>query len=179
MVVREQPELASSLAQARTAVVIKGPVAHHESLDYLRQAIELLSYLVEQGACGIYDPFALTWWDPPAWEETARLGGIFNPFDHVALLASPEEDGSTWLHSRGMRKFGRPDLSVRGVAADEVETVRKMLDRFINFQALGGVIETGRPVVMGGLQATYRPCPVAGDLEDPDFNNYHVEIAKG
>ncbi len=173
----EQPSLASAVAACSTAVVINGEVARHESLDYLLTTLELLAHLIENGAVAVYDPFALLWWDAPAWEALLAHGSIFNPFDHVALLASPEEGGTTWLHTRGMRKFGRPDLSVRGVAREAAEMVKKMLDRFINFQALGGVIEAGREVRMNGLSGSYRPGPVTGDLEDPDFNNTHIEIA--
>jgi hypothetical protein len=175
---REQPELAAAIAGSDTALVIQGPVTLHESLDYLRETIELLSYLLEGGAIGVHDLFAQAWWSPQAWDEMATHGGIFNPFDHVSLLASPEPNGRFWLHTRGMRKFGRPDLSVRGVAEDQRDAVQKMIDRFINYQALGGVIEPGRPVAMSGLQDVYRPGPVSGNPEDPDFHNLHIEISR-
>lgn len=178
MALREHASLAAEIAAVPAAVIIKGPVASHQSLDYLRETIELLTYLVDHGACAIYDPFALAWYRPTAWQELATDGGIFNPFDHVALLSTPETDGLTWLHTRGLRKFGRPDLSVRGLRTDELETVKKMLDRFINYQALGGVIEPGREVVMSGLSDVYRPGPTQGDIDDPEFDNMHIEIRK-
>jgi hypothetical protein len=178
MVCREQPALAEALEACSQAVIVKGEVDHHDSLDYLRETIAYLTFLTEQGARGVHDPFTLNWHSAEAWQDLAERGSIFNPFDHVALLSSRDPDGTTWLHTRGMLKFGRPDLSVRGVSEAEVDSVARMLDRFIAYQALGGVIETGREVVMAGLEAVYRPGPVEGGIEDPDFNNAHVEIRK-
>lgn len=50
-----------------------------------------------------------------------------------------------------------------------------MFNRFIEFQAFGGVIEEGIEIRMEGLPSGMT-CHHAGDLEDPDFNNVHVEI---
>ena len=178
MVCREQSEVASRIREVTHAVTVKGEILNPPSLDYLRETLEYLTYLTEQGAVAVYDPLQLRWFTAVEWQTWAERGSIFNPSDHVALLSSPEPDGGTWLHTRGLLKFGRPDLSVHGVADEEIDLVVKMLDRFINYQALGGVIETGRQVVMQGLEAVYRPGPIEGCMDDPDFNNTHVEIMK-
>lgn len=178
MVCRDKPELAARVGECTHAVVVKGEVAIHDSLDYLRETIEYLTYLTDQGATAIFDPFTFHWHSAEEWQTWAEQGSIFNPFDHVSLLNSSEEGGATWLHTRGMLKFGRPDLSVRGVTDEEFDGVKKMLDRFIAFQALGGIIEPGREVVMPGLQGSYRPGEVDGDFDDPNFNNAHIEIRK-
>ena len=81
-----------------------------------------------------------------------------------------------WLHTRGLRKFGRPDISVRPVPLAYVEPVIGLLNRFIELQALGGLIADGQEIRMKDLPAGMI-CRHAGDLEDPDFNNVHVEIA--
>lgn len=177
-VCREQPELSQKIVQTPNALVVQGEIENSGTLDYLHLTMEFLIFLVEQGARAIYDPFALSWFDGPVFLERALTGQIFNPFDHVLILISPEDKETSWLHTRGLRKFGRPELSVKGVTSDEFEMVKKMLDRFINFQALGGVIEEGRPIRMEGLPEGYRPGPVSGDLEDPDYNNLHIEIQR-
>lgn len=92
----------------------------------------------------------------------------------MVVLASPEREG-TWLHTRGMLKFGRPDLSMRGVARGSEGLYLELFNRFIAFQALGGVIEEGQEVRMAGLDSGLR-CYHAGSPDDPDFNNLHVEI---
>jgi hypothetical protein len=70
------------------------------------------------------------------------------PRQHVVILTSEDPDDAllTWLHTRGLRKFGRPDLSVRRVPPQDREAVIDLFDRFIEFQTFGGVIEEGQEV---------------------------------
>jgi hypothetical protein len=74
-----------------------------------------------------------------------------------------------------LRKFGRPDLSVHNVPPSLQEGVIDLCNRFIEFQAFGGVIEEGQGIRMRGLPEGMT-CHHGGDLDDPDFNNVHVEI---
>ena len=102
------------------------------------------------------------------------------PRHHVVILTSQEgQHGSTeqltWFHTRGMRKFGRPDLSVHNVPARYHDAVIDLIGRFIELQALGGVISEGQQITMGSLPSGMI-CHRQGDLDDPDFNNVHVEI---
>lgn len=172
---QEQPELATVASLASQAVVVQGEVEQQHNLDYLKTTIDFLTYLTDCGGTTVYDPYALNWFGSKQWQEWATDGQIFNPFDHVVLLSSSEEDG-TWLHTRGMIKYGRPDLSVRSIQEDEISSVKKLIDRFISFLALGGVVEEGREVSLPGLTRQYRMGRVEGDRDDPDFNNVHVEI---
>lgn len=175
---QSDPQLADRAAATEQAVVVQGTVDRQTNLDYLRASIDFLNYLTDVGGEVVYDTYALAWFGKEAWNQRHTDGQLFNPFDHMILLNSPEDDGTHWLHTRGMLKFGRPDISVRQVAESSIPSVKKMIDRFITFTALGGVVEEGREVVMEGLEPGYRPGPVVGDKEDPDFNNWHIEIGK-
>ena len=163
----------SQAAKASQAVVVEGEVQHSDDLEYLRNVMDFLSYCCEEGGTVVHDPYTLSWFTSDDWLARSVDGQILNPFDHVVLLVSDD-----WYHTRGLLKFGRPDLSVRGVSSEEAPAVKSIIDRFINFQALGGVIEEGREVKMEGLNHVYRPGPVTGDRDDPDFNNCHVELQK-
>jgi hypothetical protein len=117
------------------------------------------------------------WWSPEQWRERifAPAGPV--PRHHVMVLYSQEEESPEliWVHTRGMRKFGRPDISVRRVGAAYLDAVIDLCQRFIEHQAFGAVIADGQSVRMASLP----PGGVAqngGDLGDPDFNNVHVEI---
>lgn len=173
-----QPELAQEIAASRNAVVVQGDVESSLSLDYLHDVMEFLSYLVDLGACAIYDPQTLTWTGGKPFLRKVLEGQILNPFDHVVVLSSEEENGNQWLHTRGMIKFGRPDLSVHDVKPEEFDLCKKVFDRFINFLALGGVIEQGRPIALEGLNAELKPGPVRGGTDDPDFNNFYIELLR-
>lgn len=174
---RDNPELAAVAAQAPDTIILVGEIHRQRDLDYLKSCVDLTTYLTENGGTTVFDPHTISWFSAEDWQHRAEDGQIFNPFDHVILLISEEPEG-LWLHTRGLRKFGRPELSVRGVGAEEEGMVKKMLDRFISFQALGGVIEEGREVTMKGLEGLYVPGAVQGSVDDPDFNNFHVEIVK-
>jgi hypothetical protein len=82
--------------------------------------------------------------------------------------AGSEED-TVWIHSRGLRAFGRPDVSIRNVPQDAMAAASELCNRLIETQAYGAVIPDG-PVE--GMTAH-----TTGTLEDPDFNNVHIELA--
>jgi hypothetical protein len=83
--------------------------------------------------------------------------------------AGSEDNGLVWLHSRGLRAFGRPDLSIRHVPQDAIAAASDLCNRLIEIQAYGRVIPDGP--LEGMLART------SGSLEDPDFNNRHIELA--
>ncbi len=74
-----------------------------------------------------------------------------------------------------MIKFGRPDLSVRGVTRELGPAVEDLCNRFIEMQAFGAVVPEGQEVKMKALPPGWR-CRHGGTIDDPDFNNVHLEI---
>jgi hypothetical protein len=115
------------------------------------------------------------WWQPAIWRERIFAPAAPVPTHHAVILASPETRGNTWFHTRGMRKFGRPDLSLHNTPASAHSAVIDLFKRFIEHQAFGAVIPDGQAIRMAGLPAGMI-CRHGGDPEDPEFNNVHVEI---
>lgn len=173
----QNPTLARTIQESPGCVVLHGRQKNPETLDYLRDCVGLMTFLLDNGACTIYDPQMFHWWTPEQWRERLFDPAAPVPTHHVMILFS-EEPGSDelfWVHTRGMRKFGKPDISVRRVGPDYQDAVIDLCNRFIEYQAFGGVIPEGQEIRMGSLP----PGGMAhhgGDLEDPDFNNVHVEI---
>src|SRR5205814_7828395 len=122
------------------------------------------------------DPQMLWLWSADEWREEVFEPNEPNPDRHTAILVSEEGRGTSWYHTRGMRKYGRPDLSVHGVGAAHADGVTLMIERFVELQALGGVIPDGEEVRMKALPPG-GVCRHGGSFDDPDFNNVHVEIA--
>jgi hypothetical protein len=147
-------------------------------LNYLRDTVGLLTFLLDQGGIVVYDRHMFHWREPGEWKDRIFRPGGAVPRHHVVLLTSdePEDASLTWFHTRGMRKFGRPDLSVHRVPPQYRKAVIDLCNRFIEFQAFGGVIAEGQEVRMKTLPEG-TTCHHAGDLDDPDFNNVHVETA--
>ena len=47
------------------------------------------------------------------------------------------EDGNIWLHTRGLRKFGRPDISIENVPESEENKVVRIANQMIYYSSLG------------------------------------------
>jgi hypothetical protein len=175
MMTRDSPLTANEAERAPQCVVVRGEVTDPSTLDYFRDAIGVLTWLLDAGGAVIYDPQMLWLWSADEWREEAFEPGDPNPDRHTVILVSGEPTGTSWYHTRGMRKFGRPDLSIRGVGTKYAEGVSTLIERFVEYQAFGGVIPEGETVRIkvlppGGI------CRHAGTPDDPDFNNVHVEI---
>jgi hypothetical protein len=115
------------------------------------------------------------WWTPAEWRERAFEPAGPVPRHHVTILVSEAPDGTQWFHTRGLRKFGRPDLSTHNVKVQYHAAIIELFNRFIEYQAFGAIIPDGEEIRMAALPPGMT-CRRRGDIEDPDFNNEHVEI---
>jgi hypothetical protein len=173
---RDAPRTAAEARTLPEAVVVRGEVADPPTLDYFRDAIGVLTHLLDCGGVSIADPQRFWLWSADEWRSEIFEPGEPRPQEHTVILVSDEGRGGTqWLHTRGLRQYGRPDLSVRGVGPKHVDAVTSMIERFIEMQAYGGVVGEGQHVRMRGLPPD-GTCHHRGNLDDPDFNNTHIAI---
>lgn len=174
--VRDESELSRTVAVCNHCTILRGTPTDASNLNYLRDSVGLITYFADNGGCVIYDPQMFRWWNPWEWKQHIFEPARPVPRKHTVILVS-EEDNKTlkWFHTRGMRKFGRPDISVHDVSEDMAKGVIDLCNRLINYQAAGHVIPDGQEVRMASLPrgAVIRH---AGDLDDPDFNNVHLEV---
>jgi hypothetical protein len=82
--------------------------------------------------------------------------------------------GRSWVHTRGMRKFGRPDISLRNVPDRDIDRAGQLCERLADMQALGAHFVDGQSLEAEGLPGLV--AKLGGDLEHPDFNNTYVEF---
>lgn len=169
------PSLASTVAAQTRCMILRGTTADKPTLNYFRNTIGLLTYLLDNGGVSIFDPQSFKWWSRSEWMSKVFDPGAPQPREHVVILVSDEDDGTQWYHTRGLRKFGRPDLSLRSVPLLYRDAVADLFDRFIQYQVFGGVIDEGQEIRMRSLPAGMY-CTPGGNEDDPDFNNFHVEI---
>ncbi|MDE2317471.1 MAG: hypothetical protein KGK06_13775, partial [Xanthomonadaceae bacterium] len=113
----EAPEAYEQARIAPDVLVIRGQLQDSPSLDYLRDTLGVLAALLDIGGRAILDPQIMGLFDADAWRARYLVPGGAPPRNHVLILRSDEPDdaGRSWVHTRGMRKFGRPDLSFRQV----------------------------------------------------------------
>ena len=152
-----QPELAAQVERTDQCLILRGVVPDPETLDYFRDAIGLIEALLEAGGIAVFDPQRFKWWSADEWRTRAFEPMRPVPGDHVVILFSEEQDGSgRWYHTRGMRKFGRPDLSVHHVPSGLASAVEDLCNRFIKSQAFGEIIQEGEEIRMHGLPSGWR-----------------------
>ena len=174
-VTRDACITAAEAEKAPHAVAVRAAVTDPETLDYFRDTIGVVMWLLDVGGISAYDPQRLWLWTRQEWQIDVFGQGKPSPQEHVVILISDEDGGTQWIHTRGMRQYGRPDLSVHGVGPNRMDIVTRLIDRFIQGQADGQVIPEGQEIRMAGLPPG-GVCRHAGDRDDPDFNNVHVEI---
>jgi hypothetical protein len=180
---REQdPDLAAAAVGCDSCLVITGSVTDPPTLAYLRDCIGIATAALDAGGVAVLSLQSFGLFAPERWRRDVFDGGPDLVHQLAVILYSEEEDdapapaGSIWVHTRGMRVFGRPDLSIHGVPADELDIAAKVTNVLIANQAKGlrihdgAVMEVGPPL---GLIA-FR---LRGHHDDPDFNNLHLELA--
>jgi hypothetical protein len=159
------------------AMLIRGELPDQPDLQYLRDVIGFIESLVDAGGVAVLDVQSLALRSADQWREVVFEPDAPRAVNEVVMLRSTDarHPGRTWLHTRGLRKFARPDLSITNVPSDSVFNAQLILERAADFLIAGGVFADGREVRMSvappGLIAH-----TSGDLEDPDFNNRHTEF---
>jgi len=154
---QDHAALAAQVRTAPTAMIVRAELDDPRNLAYLRHAIGLATWLLDHGGLAVHDVQTLRWYTPDEWRDEVFTED-FRPSAHVVLLLSFIE-GTTWLHTRGMRKLGRPDLSIRDIPDDRRDDATALAHRLIAEHARGARFGTPR-----------------GSLDDPDYNNVHVEL---
>ncbi len=173
----EKPVLFARAGATRDCLMLRGEVADPEDLDGLRDLVGTITALVDLGGAAVVDPQMLSLFDPAEWRTRFFTSDEFVARNHVAILESEDDSAFNrrWIHTRGMRKFARPDVGIWNVPPEYAGHAGQLADRFVEFQALGGIVEDGREIVVEGLPASMR-MEHAGSLGDPEFNNVHLAI---
>jgi hypothetical protein len=169
------PELAARVAAQDCCLVLRGEISDPSTLNYFRDILGFLTFCLDAGGVAIYDPLMFKWWDPSEWRSNVFDIDSPAPRHHVVILVSIDSDGTEWIHTRGMTKFGRPDISVHQVGPQRKNAVIDLCNRFIELLAFGGTVQDGQEVRLNSLPSGMK-CFRRGSEEDPDFNNEHIEI---
>lgn len=167
------PDAFDRARAAPDVLVVRGELADRDSLDYLRDTMGVLAGLLDVGGAAILDPQILTLFDAEAWRQHYLVPGGAPPRNHVLILRNPDDEGRSHIHTRGLRKFGRPDLSLRHVPDAHAGHAGMLCERLVELQALGAHFAEGQPLEVEGLPGEL-VAHLGGSLDDPRFNNTHV-----
>ena len=171
---------------AEELTLVRGTFDDPEDLSYLRNTIGTVSAIADAGARAIFDVHALQWWRPSDWrQQFVDAPSQFRVADHVGVIVTDDarHHPGLWTHTRGMRKFGRPELQIRhlpGPYSTSNPSVRDSGDILLgigSYLAQGAVLRDGQTMHLPGFDA------VVTFVETPDdsdttrhFNNAAMEV---
>ena len=169
------PELFERIRQANSWAILAGEIEEDADLNYIRTCVGLVQAFLDTGAIAVLDLHALALYS--AEEFTNRFfEKDFNGFDHVSILFS-EENGEIWLHTRGMRKFGRPDVSIEHVDPKEVPWAVGVAEQMIYYSIEGDFFPNKRLKLHISQEETFGVVPeLVDDLDNFDFNNAYYKL---
>ena len=173
----ENSRLFERAKKAGECVMLRGSRADPADLDDLRDLVGTITALVDLGGVAVIDPQTLTMFDADEWRRKFFARDAFSARDHVLILCNEDDDhaGRLQVHTRGLRKFARPDLSIRNVPPPAASVAGELAERFVDFQAAGGLVDDGYTVDIEGAPEGMQ-VRIAGALDDPAFNNRHLAL---
>jgi hypothetical protein len=153
---------AMAVYRAARVAAVRAEFGDPPSLGYLRNTVGVVSAIAEEGAVAIFDVPALTWWRPQEWHRRFVERSEFRIGDHIftAVSDDPAAAGTLSMQTRGMAKFGRPELLVRhlpgprDVDSPAVRGAAEVIDRVAIYLARGGVIAGGETMSLERYDTT-------------------------
>lgn len=163
---------------ARTAnecLMLRGELPDQDSLGYLRGTLGVVSALLDAGGVAVVDPQILEIFQADEWRTRYTGADCSAPRNHVLILCQDDDAGLAWVKTRGMRKFARPDVSIRRVPQEKVRHAGAVAARLVDLQARGMRFGEGSTVDVEGVPDGLKVAR-GGSLDDPNFNNVHLEL---
>ncbi len=174
------PELYERCRKAEVCSLLQGHVEKDATLDYMRNAVGIVQAFVDKGAAGILDAQTISLYSPETWTERF-FGKEVDARRHAVILFSEEENGTYWIHTRGMAEFGRPDIGIRGVPEDKLREYGQLADQMVFCGGQGAFFaQDVRLRVPGGKTFLVHP-EFINDFDNEDYNNawYDVTVLEG
>lgn len=174
---RDSPQAYRLAVDAPQVLVLHGELPDAADTGYLRDTLGVMTALLDVGGVAVIDPQILSLFDAAQWRRHYLIEGGAPVRHHLLILKDqePDEDARYWVHTRGLRKFARPDISLRRVPAGMLDQAGLLCERLAELEALGAQFVDGQRVEVEGL-AEGLTVRLSGDLNDPQFNNTCVEL---
>jgi hypothetical protein len=169
------PDAFESARKAPECLMLRGELADADSLAYLRDTLGVVAALLDVGGVAVVDPQILEVFSAADWRIRYAADALAAPRNHVLVLCQDDAGGTAWIKTRGMRKFARPDISIRRVPQADVQRAGAVAARLVDLQARGMRFGDDSTVDVEGLPGGLK-IKRGGALDDPEFNNTHLEL---
>lgn len=130
-------------------IELKADFADQSNLDYLRDTVGLIMFMLENGGCAVYDYLSNRWWDALTWRRE-----IFSPpFSPRLYLKINEELNGDKINliTSGMVKFARPEIKIVDVTRDDVNNAKEIIYKLSDVLAAGAIIQDGQEINIKSL----------------------------
>ena len=173
----ENARLFEQAKRADECTMLRGTLRDPADLDALRDLVGTIQALCEAGGVAVIDPQTLSMFSAQEWHARFFATDAFNARDHVLILCDGDDrnEGRLRVHTRGLRKFARPDLDIRNVPPALAANAGELAQGFVRFQCDGGIVADGHAIeVEGAPQGIV--ARLSGACDDADFNNRHLAL---
>lgn len=172
----DAPEAYKHAVDAPEVLVLRGTLKDSADTGYLRDTLGVIAGLLDIGGVAVLDPQILGLFDAGDWRQRYLVKDGAPIRNHLLILRDDEEaQGRHWVHTRGLRKFGRPDISLRHVPERDVDRAGALCQRLAELEALGAHFTDGQPLEGDGIPPGL-VAKLGGGIGDPQFNNSWVEF---
>ncbi len=172
----DAPEAYKLVLESPEVLVVRGRLPDSSDTGYLRDTLGVLAALLDVGGKAILDPQTLSLFDADGWRRQFLVRDGAPIRNHLLILRDAEKKpGRFWVHTRGMRKFGRPDISVRNVPEADSDRAGLLCERLVELEALGAHFADGQKLEAEGLGGDL-VAQLGGGFDHPEFNNTYVEF---
>lgn len=169
----DSPQTYEKALATPQVLVLHGRFKDQPDTGYLRDTLGVLAGLLDIGGVAILDPQMLTLFDADEWRQRYLVKDGAPLRSHLLILRDEDEDGRYWIHTRGMRKFGRADISLHDVPEAEVDRAGALCQRLVELEALGAHFEQGKALELDGMFGEL-VAELGGGYDDPQFNNTYA-----
>jgi hypothetical protein len=133
-----QPQLAAGVRGAPDFAVLRGRRMDPPDLAHLRDAEAVLAALLDAGATAVLDVEARRWWSPDGFRREVLTGLRPAVRAHVSVRS---REGR--VETRGLRKFGRPDLRLHRVPPGDLPEALRLCWSLVERLARGARPDPG------------------------------------
>ena len=172
----DAPKVVEAIQHAPTCLVLRGELPDADHLNSLRDCVGLIQFLIDHGASAVCDVLTGCWYRGLHWRLRIFDQGPAASIAFVTFLSIVQPDGTLQLYTRGMRRFARPDLLIRGHGPSDEATCMAMIQRIVEAMIAGGSIPEGQTLRFPELGMSVT-CRWQGGLDDPLFYNFWIELA--
>jgi len=141
----------------------------------MRDSIGIVQAMLETGAIGVLDIQTISFYSFEEWKNKI-FTPIFNPCSHVSILYTDTDKENVWLHTRGLRKFGRPDVSIENVKKSNIDDAMDIINQIIIYSSKGSFFKNSSKLHTSNGKSFIINFTFADDYENIDFNNAYYKI---